>query len=236
MTPTLSRITLCCIALLAAAPSAHAARCTGSDSCRACSNCSRCAHCSAGGSCGVCRGASSGRSSSGSGSTSSRRSASYNSYIPATPAKLPTRSRTVNPRAGSGTSHQPARIYVPGPESQERIDIVTALRPVVSKTVGQKVKFVFDHLKASKGGEGNYVFLKARTVEFDNMDRVVPNAKSPQGKIYALLQKRGGKWVVVDWGANTGTEVIGQCFYRNIPSKGIYPKDAVAGWSDKDCC
>ena len=88
------------------------------------------------------------------------------------------------------------------PTPSERKAVLDALRPKVEAKLGRNVEFVVQVLRVErgwafviadprrKGGEpidGNRIFGD----DFENMDGL---------RVDAVLQKRGGRWIVADWG------------------------------------
>lgn len=96
----------------------------------------------------------------------------------------------------------PLVLVVANPTPSERKAVLDALRPKVEAKLGRNVEFVVQVLRVErgwafviadprrKGGEpidGNRIFGD----DFENMDGL---------RVDAVLQKRGGRWIVADWG------------------------------------
>jgi hypothetical protein len=140
-------------------------------------------------------------------------------------------------------SAQPAHRFRPGKSanvpwgSKERKAILDALRVPLQKEFKQKIKF-YDTDVRSKA-DWAYVHSMAR----DEKGRKLKQwAEIADPMTSALLRKTKGRWRVVDWGASTSLDAIGdlrdsypqapRSIFPSLPSE--YPGDGPDGYNNVD--
>ncbi len=132
----------------------------------------------------------------------------------------------VDPGQPSGTLSDRAGLHTPAPNTPERVALMDAFRPLIERDLGQPVIFIVDLLRV----EGDWAFFRGKPrkpngAQIDyrkTRHREAAFAGMFEDQVFALFERKGPGWRVVEWGIGNTDVPYGGFWKKFGAPKGIF--------------